>query len=53
MDSFRNDNRAKLTEQLGRTRTQINLCFLSYCTEYDLGDSFPFDYEPNGLPFGS
>ena len=20
---------------------------------YDRGDSFPFDFEPNGLPFGS
>ena len=20
---------------------------------YDLGDSFPFDFEPNGIPFGS
>ena len=20
---------------------------------YDCGDSFPFDYEPNGVPFGS
>ena len=20
---------------------------------YDRGDSFPFDYEPNGIPFGS
>ena len=21
--------------------------------EYDRGDSFPFDFEPNGIPFGS
>ena len=21
--------------------------------EYDCGDSFPFDFEPNGTPFGS
>ena len=20
---------------------------------YDCGDSFPFDFEPNGIPFGS
>ena len=20
---------------------------------YDLGDSYPFDFEPNGIPFGS
>ena len=27
--------------------------FLSHLMEYDRGESFPFDFEPNGIPFGS
>ena len=27
--------------------------FLSIRMGYDHGDSFPFDFEPNGFPFGS
>ena len=27
--------------------------FLSNWMGYDRGDSFPFDFEPNGFPFGS
>ena len=27
--------------------------FLSNLMGYDRGDSFPFDFEPNGIPFGS
>ena len=27
--------------------------FLSYWIGYDCGDSFLFDFEPNGIPFGS
>ena len=27
--------------------------FLSYGMGYDHDDSFPFDFEPNGIPFGS
>ena len=27
--------------------------FLSYWNGYDRGDSFPSDFEPNGIPFGS
>ena len=27
--------------------------FLSNLMGYDHGDSFPFDFEPNGIPFGS
>ena len=35
--------------------TLRKLCFhcLSNCIGYDRGDSFPFDFEPNGIPFGS
>ena len=31
------------------------LCFhfLSHSMGYDRGDSFPFDFEPNRIPFGS
>ena len=27
--------------------------FLANSMGYDHGDSFPFDFEPNGIPFGS
>ena len=27
--------------------------FLSHWMGYDRGDSFPFDFKPNGIPFGS
>ena len=33
--------------------TLRKLYFLSYWMGYDHGDSFPFDFEPNGIPFGS
>ena len=32
---------------------QIYFQFLSNCKEYDRSDSFPFNYEPNGISFGS
>ena len=35
--------------------TLRKLCFhlLSQWKGYDRGDSFPFNFEPNGIPFGS
>ena len=35
------------------TAAKIDLQFLSNLTEYDRGDNFPFDFEPNGNQFGS
>ena len=32
---------------------KIRFCFLSNWMEYGPGDSFPLDFEPNGIPFGS
>ena len=32
-------------------KNKLVYCFHFY--EYDRGDSFPFDFEPNGIPFGS
>ena len=31
----------------------MNRFLSAYWTEYDRGDSFPSDFEPNGIPFGS
>ena len=33
-------------------RAMRKLYFLSNWMGYDRNDSFPFDFEPNGLPFG-
>jgi len=33
--------------------TKLCFHFLSHWMGYDHGDSFPFDFEPNGIPFGS
>ena len=35
------------------TSKETNFWFLSHCMKYDRGDSFPFDYEPNGVPLVS
>ena len=35
------------------TLKKLYLHFLSNLMGYDLGDSFPFDFEPNGFPFDS
>ena len=37
-----------MTRALGK----IYFHFLSYCMGYDRGDSFPFDFETNGVQFG-
>ena len=31
----------------------IHFHFISHRMEFDRGDSFPFDFEPNRIPFGS
>ena len=36
-----------------RTLRKLVFHFLSNCMEYDRGDSFSIDFEPNGLPFCS
>ena len=36
-----------------RTLRKLYSPFLSNWMGYDRGDSFPFDFEPNGIPFGS
>ena len=35
------------------TLRKLVFYFLSNSMRYDRGDSFPFDFEPNGIPFGS
>ena len=35
------------------TLRKLYFHFLSRCMGYDCGDSFPFDFEANGIPFGS
>ena len=35
------------------TLKKLAFHFLSNSMEFDRGDSFPFDFEPNGIPFGS
>ena len=35
------------------TLRKLVFYFLSYWMGYDRGDSFPFDFEPNRIPFGS
>ena len=35
------------------TLTKLVFHFLSNLMGYDRGDSFPFDFEPNGFAFGS
>ena len=34
------------------TLRKLYFYFLSHWMGYDRGDSFPFDFEPNGFPFG-
>ena len=36
-----------------RTVLRVNFHFLTNTKRYDREDSLPFDYEPNGCPFGS
>ena len=35
------------------TLRKLYFHFLSHWMGYDRGDSFPFDFQPNGIPFGS
>ena len=35
------------------TMRKLVFHFLSHWMGYDRGDSFPFDFEPNGIAFGS
>ena len=35
------------------TMKKLDFHFLSHWMGYDRGNSFPFDFEPNGIPFGS
>ena len=35
------------------TLRKLYFHFLSHWMGYDRGDSFSFDFEPNGIPFGS
>ena len=35
------------------TLRKLSFYFLSNWMGYDRGDSFPFDFQPNGIPFGS
>ena len=37
----------------GHALRKLYFYFLSRWMGYDRGDSFPFDFEPNGIPFGS
>ena len=41
------------TSKIRRQFTLRKLYFLSDLMGYDSGDSFLFDFEPNGIPFGS
>ena len=52
---FFNANSRDNTRQRGFLQTLRKLCFhfLSHWMGYDRGGSFPFDFEPNGFPFGS
>ena len=43
---------AKLIAQK-RTPRKLYFYFLSHWMGYDCGDSFLFDFEPNGIPSGS
>ena len=36
-----------------RTLRKLYFHFLSHWMKYDRGDSYPFDFKPNGFPFGS
>ena len=38
---------------MSSTLKNLDFIFHSNSKEYDRSDSFPFDYEPNGIPFGS
>ena len=35
------------------TRTKMNLYFFPNSMESDRGNSSPYEFEPNGIPFGS
>jgi len=37
----------------GSTLRKLYFHFLSHLMGYDRGDSFPFDFEPNEIPFSS
>ena len=36
-----------------RALKKLHFYFLSHWMGYDPGDNFPFDFELNGIPFGS
>ena len=40
------------TKHFCTTLTKLDFYFLLNWMGYDRGDSFPFDFEPNGNPFG-
>ena len=50
---FRSKNSKNSTTKLSGTLRKLVFHFLSNWMGYDRGDSFPFDFEPNGISFGS
>ena len=53
MDQFSRHEMTSLNELLLRRNCTLRkLYFHSHWMGYDRGDSFPFDFEPNGFPFG-
>ena len=38
---------------IGATLRKLYFPFLPHWMGYDRGDSFPFNFEPKGIPFGS
>jgi len=48
-----NNFKPKLSYPCRTTSRDIDFIFLSNWKEYDRSDYFPFDYEPNGITFGS
>ena len=48
-----NSNSLWRRENIRDALRKLYFHFLSYWMGYDRGDSFPFDSEPNGIPFGS
>ena len=45
-------NKAEGTFDTQSTLRKLYFYFLSHWMRYDRSDSFPFDFEPNGIPFG-
>ena len=45
---------AQLGQRINPSQARkLDFHFLSYWMGYDRGDSFPFDFEPNEIPFGT